>query len=127
MTITRTIYSEYQQEMEEKEKEIYSHLAWHEDLSGIECEDLLRGLRAGSYLLRRGERRFHYYLSFVMGDIYSFKHQPFLIITHDCKLVFGYRNGAHRWAFTLENFIPIVLHCASEECYPVQKKKIYGK
>jgi hypothetical protein len=119
MTSLTKAYSDRQKEM--KEMEILSHPAWHGDISGVECEDLLRGLIPGSYLLREGERKFQYYLSFVIGDSFSFKHQPFLIIDNNSQMVLGYRNGAHRWVSNLEDLIPMVLHCSLAKCHLVPK------
>lgn len=119
-SLTR-IYSNDLEEIEEKAMEILSHSAWYGDISGIECEDILRGLKPGSYLLREGERKFQYYLSFVIGDSFTFKHQPFCII-NDCSQIFwGYQNGVHRSASSLEDLISMVLHCPLAECYPVSK------
>ena len=126
MASSTRVYSDYQKEMEEREMEIFSHSAWHGDISGVECEDLLRGLTPGSYLLREGERKFQYYLSFVIGDSFSFKHQPFLIINSNSQMVWGYRNGAHRWVSSLESLIPMILHCSLDRCHPVPNV-IYGK
>ena len=113
-------------EVEALEAEILAHVAWHGDLSGIECENFLRGSVPGSYLLREGEKKGQYYLSFVIGDSFSFKHQPFMITYDNSHAVWGYQNGAHRWATNLEGLIPMVLHCGPNECYPVIQKA-YGK
>jgi hypothetical protein len=121
MTSLTKAYSDRQKEMKEREVEILSHPAWHGDISGVECEDLLRGLIPGSYLLREGERKFQYYLSFVIGDSFSFKHQPFLIIDNNSQMVLGYRNGAHRWVSSLKDLIPMVLHCSLDKCHLVPK------
>ena len=115
-----------QKDVEAREMEILSHSAWHGDLSGIECEDLLRGSVPGSYLLREGERKGQYYLSFVIGDSFSFKHQPFVITCDNSHTVWGYQNGAHRWASNLEELVPMVLHCELDKCYPVVQN-IHGK
>ncbi|MGH2611423.1 MAG: SH2 domain-containing protein [Rhabdochlamydiaceae bacterium] len=122
MASSAQVYSDFQKEIREREMEILLHLGWHGDISGIECEDLLRGLIPGSYLLREGEREFQYYLSFVLGDPFSFKHQPFLIVKDHSQIIWGYRNGAHRWISTLDSLIPMVMHCALDQCYPLQKK-----
>lgn len=122
MSILADIFENNQKGMEEKEKEIFSHLAWYGNLSGMECEELLRGLAPGSYLLREGERKFQYYLSFVIGDSFTFKHQPFLITMDNFHPVWGYRNGCHHWASRIEKLIPLILHCTPEECYPVQRR-----
>lgn len=108
-----------QKEMEQKEIEIFSHPAWHDDLSGIECEDLLRGLVPGSYVLRAGERKFHYYLSFVVGDSFTFKHQPFLLTKSHDQTVWGYRNGSHHWASTLDTLISLIIHSPLDQCFPI--------
>jgi len=105
--------------LEEKEKEIFSHPAWHGSLSGIECEDVLRGKIPGTYLLRAGEKNFQYYLSFVVENCFSFKHQPFLITGGDSNLGWGYRNGVTRWCHDLENLISSAMHCEIESCFPL--------
>ena len=122
MSILADIFEHDQKGMEDKEREIFIHPAWYGNLSGIECENFLRGLVPGSYLLREGERKFQYYLSFVIGDSFTFKHQPFLIVMDTLQPIWGYRNGSYHWASKLEKLIPLVLHCRPEECYPVQRR-----
>jgi hypothetical protein len=122
MSTSVSIDTSIQEWMEERELEIFSHLSWHGDISGIECEDFLRGLPPGSYLLREGERRFQYYLSFVIGNSFTFKHQPFLITLDHSQIVWGYRNGIYNWASTLEELLPLAMHCHIRDCHPVVKK-----
>ncbi len=55
MSIVAYNHSSKHQGLELGEKEIFSHNAWHGDLSGMECEDLLRGHIPGSYLLKEND------------------------------------------------------------------------
>jgi hypothetical protein len=121
MSVLKNLY-EGQSEMEIEQLEILSHTAWHGDLSGMECEDILRGLLPGSFLLRAGERKFQYYLSYVVENSFTFKHQPFSIAINDHQTGWGYRNGSHHWAATLDLLIPVILHRPFEECIPIAQK-----
>jgi hypothetical protein len=101
------------------EQEMIEHPAWHGLLVGVECEDLLRGRPQYSYLLRCGETRFHYYLSYVVKTPFIYQHQPFTIAIQDNKKGWGYRNGHEHWASTLEELIPLVIHQTFEKCIPI--------
>ena len=123
MSLVTTVSFKDQEEMKMKEKEIFSNPAWHGDLSGIECEDTLRGLPLGSYLLRKGERPYQYYLSFVLGNPFTFKHQPFQVVSENSQTIWGYRNGAHHFVSQLDDLISTIMHCKPEDCYPVTSKQ----
>lgn len=105
----------------EKEKEIFDHPAWHDLLIGIDCEDILRGKERFSYLLRSGEARFHYYLSYVVEPPFTYRHQPFSIATKDSKQGWGYRNGHCWWTAKLEDLIPLILHQPVSLCTPITR------
>lgn len=103
------------------EKSILSHPAWCRDITGLESEDLLKGKKTYSYLLRAGEKISHYYLSFVDKDL-LIRHQPFAIIytgtTWYC------RQGIPHGPFitqTIEDLVHRIMHCNPEDCTPVMK------
>jgi len=112
----QNIDSEY---MERLEHTIHTHPAWHGHLNGMACEALLRGAPPLSYLLRAGEERFHFYLSFVYENSFSFKHQPFIL--DKSSQGWFYRNGGTRYASSLEELIPLILHCEAAEGLPIAK------
>lgn len=108
-------------ELMEKEQEIYANATWHGLLMGLECEEILRGKETYSYLLRTGEDRFHYYLSYVLEAPYVYKHQPFAIALSDMELGWGYQNGHTHWASKLEDLIHLIIHQPIEKCIPLLK------
>ncbi len=109
------------QEMIKKEQEIFAHPAWHGEMIGLDCENLLRGKPTFSYLLRSGEVRFHYYLSYVVESPFQYKHQPFMVSLEESRLGWGYRNLHNWWASKLEDLIPLILHQPKEQCLPILK------
>jgi hypothetical protein len=111
------------EEIDQLEQEIFTHPAWHGHFLGIECEDLLRGKPAFSYLLRAGEAKFHYYLSYVMETPFIYKHQPFTIAFQDAVKGWGYRNTVPHWASHLKDLIPLIIHQPKELCLPIVRAK----
>ncbi len=107
--------------IQNKQKEIENHVAWHGKITGMLCEALLRDQSPFTYLLRAGEEELHYYLSFVQAPV-TFKHQPF-IIEFSVKGWF-YRNGYTGIAPTVEEIIPMIMHCSPEECHPLIPKNL---
>jgi hypothetical protein len=104
----------------EKEQEVMSHAAWHGNLTGISCEDILRGKPASSFLLRQGEMRCHYYLSYVIEAPFLYKHQPFIISLENAQGGWGYRNGCNWWTLKLEELIAMIIHQPRENCSPIR-------
>ncbi|MBI3211310.1 MAG: hypothetical protein HYZ47_01310 [Simkania negevensis] len=119
--VSLVMIDQHQEDLENLEKEIFSHPAWYGHLTGMGCEDLLRDCFSFSYLFRSGEERFHYYLSFVVEAPFIFKHQPFTIAMEESNLKWEYRNGFTRWAPTLEGLIPSIIHQPLELCLPIVK------
>jgi|GEM_PF-1066040 hypothetical protein len=107
------------EEIDKLEQEIFTHPAWHGRLLGVECEDRLKGRPAFSYLLRAGEAKFHYYLSYVVEAPFIYKHQPFTIAFQDAIKGWGYRNGHQHWAPNLAEIIPMIIHQPKEICLPI--------
>jgi hypothetical protein len=101
--------------VQEKINEITTHCAWHGDLTGIEAEALLRLKPSFTYLLRQGEKRDHFYLSFVKGE--EFNHLPFTI--DYSSLQWFYRNSFPHFAKTLDIFVPEIMHKEALECQPL--------
>ena len=103
------------------EKSIRESTCWFDDVTGLEVEDLLRGEKAYTYLLRQGEKPHNYYVSFVepSGMI---KHQP-IIITYFGEAWFC-RNWTARGPYTIEKISDIahlVMHCEAEDAQPLNK------
>ncbi|MGH2612954.1 MAG: hypothetical protein ACRDFB_07890, partial [Rhabdochlamydiaceae bacterium] len=69
-----------------------------------------------TYLLRAGEEECHYYLSFVQSPL-CFKHQPFVI--EFSMQGWFFRNGYTGITPTLDEIIPLIMHCTSEESRPL--------
>ncbi len=109
------------EEIDKLEQEILTHPAWHEHLLGVQCEALLKGKPTFSYVLRSGEARLHYYLSFVVEAPFIYKHQPFTVAFRDSMGGWGYRNGHVNWASKLEDLIPLIIHQPGELCLPIQR------
>jgi hypothetical protein len=106
--------------VEGKQKEIEAHAAWHGKISGMYCEALLREHPAFTYLLRTGEEEGHFYMSFVQAPV-SFKHQPF-VIRFSLNGWF-YQNGYTGITPTVDELIPLIMHCSPEQCRPLMKQK----
>jgi hypothetical protein len=106
--------------MQTMKEAIMNHHAWHGKISGMLCETVLRDLPVNTYLIRQGEEEFHFYLSFVHGEKNCFKHQPFMI-DNDSRQWF-YRNFTQHWASTVEGLIPLIMHCPSNNCLPLEPK-----
>jgi len=100
---------------------IVSHPAWHGKINGMLCETLLRDMPVNTYLIRQGEEEFHFYLSFVHGENNFFKHQPFMI-DNDSRKWF-YRNCQQHWAPVVEGLVPLIMHCAADQCLPLLPKE----
>lgn len=109
------------EELIKKEKEIFTSSVWYDNLTGVDCENLLRGKENFSYLIRCGEAQFHYYLSYVLESPFIYRHQPFTITQKDSKLGWGYQNGHTWWAVKLEDFVPLIIHQPVERCISILK------
>ncbi len=102
--------------VQDKTAEIMNHVAWYDDLTGSEAELLLRGEPDMTYLLRRGEKEEHFYLTYVKDECY-FTHIPFTI-NHDLQQWF-YMNSKPRFAADLARFIPDIMHAEATDCIPL--------
>ena len=106
------------------QEQIEKHLAWHESVSSLEAEMLLRGKGSFTYLLRRGEEEQAYYISFVKEDG-GIKHQRFTL-EYDRKGWF-YKNGQVTGTLpeivdeTIEGLIPQMMHCGAGECKVIDR------
>ena len=96
--------------------EIENHPAWHRSISGLEAEKLLKAKKIPYlYLLRTGECRMNYYVSFVHPDG-SIRHQPFLITMGSG--VWSFTNGSPSPLFKEETFADVLnqmVYCKKEE------------
>lgn len=116
------VHSINENEFREKELEIFQNPTWHGLLMGLESEAILRGKETFSYLLRAGEGRFNYYLSYVLEAPFVYKHQPFSIALEGSKIGMGYRNGHTWWAEKIADLIPLIMHQPVEKCIPILSK-----
>ncbi|MBI3211638.1 MAG: hypothetical protein HYZ47_03010 [Simkania negevensis] len=93
---------------------IQKHPAWHEDINAQQAEALLRGKAPFTYLLHKGDKEYAYFISFVKGD-HTVYHQPFTL-EHDLKGWY-YKNATPtRPTEIIEELIPQMMHCNSNEC-----------
>ncbi|MBS0615163.1 MAG: hypothetical protein JSR58_01255 [Verrucomicrobia bacterium] len=104
------------------EKSIRESSCWYDDVTGLEVEDLLRGEKAYTYILREGEKPHNYYVSFVetSGLI---KHQP-IVIKYFAEAWFC-RNLTIIGPNTDETIVPIIhriMHCEPSDPKPLNRK-----
>jgi hypothetical protein len=98
----------------QNQNEIQNHLAWCGSISEQNAEELLKNKSAFTYLLRKGDNPYSYFISFVKED-HSIKHQ-FFVLEVDRKGWF-YRNGiatdspAEVGSKDLNQLIPMIMHC----------------
>lgn len=101
----------------DKKEEILKHPAWHGSTSTQEAESLLLERLPFTYLLRHGERNYHYYLSFIREQI----------IHQLCVLEFSLQGWVYRNGITsppqlrLVDLIPLAMHCRPDQCIPLIK------
>ncbi len=103
-----------------KEKQMTTHDAWYGDISASEAEQLLKDKPCLTYLLRQGENKYSFFISFIQQDG-SIKHQVFFLeLDHIGWL---YRNfcGEHCSKENFDILIPLMMHCESHECIPLIK------
>ena len=102
-----------------KEMELTGHPAWHGSLTGVSSEALLKGLAPYTYLLRTGEEKGHFYISFVKEDL-SIKHQPFVL--RFSLNGWHYQNtvGAYR-PTNVADLIPLMMHCEIAVMKPLSR------
>lgn len=103
------------------EGSIQQSACWYDDVTGLDAEDVLKGKKAYTYLLRAGEKAHNYYVSFVEPSGFI-KHQPIAI------KYFGdawfCRNWLDHGPYTIECIQDIVhrlMHCEKEEAQPLNK------
>jgi len=106
-----------------KQEQIEQHIAWHESVDAMQAEKLLEQRGKFAYLLRRGEVKDAYYISFVKEDG-GIKHQRFTL-EHD-RRGWYYKNGCNCSEGpteiiekTLEELIPKMIHCDPKKCSPL--------
>lgn len=99
------------------EDQVTTHSAWQGDISASASEKFLEGKPAFTYLLRQGDKKHEYYISFVKPDG-SFHHQFFALELN--KLGWVYRNGyTHGPMKNAPDLIPMMMHCEPYECIPL--------
>jgi hypothetical protein len=105
---------------QQKESEIQNHPAWHGNITGMRCEGILRDRPVNTYLIRQGEKPFHFYLSFVRAHN-TFHHQPFIVELN--KNGWFYMNFHPHHSDTLEGLVPKIMHCEADQCIPLTKQE----
>ena len=103
------------------EKSIQESPCWYDEVTGLEAEDLLRGEKAFTYLLRVGEKSHNYYVSFVepSGLI---KHQP-IVIKYFGEAWFcrNYNHIGPNTDETIEQIVHKIMHCEQEDARALNK------
>ncbi|MFS8564122.1 MAG: hypothetical protein LVR00_07350 [Rhabdochlamydiaceae bacterium] len=101
------------------EQEIADHPAWHESLSGLAAEKLLRGRKTPYlYLLRAGESVMSYYVTFLRPDL-TIEHRPFVITLSPEG--WHYENGNTGGPFaraSIDDVLHLIMHCAKGANHP---------
>lgn len=100
-------------------QEIENHQSWHGHISGLEAEKLLRGKNTPHlYILRSGEHKGDYYVTFTTSDL-TIKHQPFVItITHEG---WHFQNAGNCGPLTtacFDDVLHLIMHCGRLEPTP---------
>ncbi len=104
----------------QKVKEIKYHSAWNDKTDEIAAERMLNSEMTYTYLLRPGKDMYHYFLSYV--DVDGSVHHKMVKIELSAK-GWIYRNGTATVRETLEDLIPVALHCSVDQCRPVGNTK----
>lgn len=112
--------------VQNSQDQIKAHPAWHCPISAIESEIILKNEKAFTYLLRSGEDKYSYFISFV-EEKGSIKHQ-FFVLELDRKGWY-YRNGTVDSCVTeiiskdLTELIPLMMHCDFSVCCPFTRPR----
>ena len=105
-----------------KQEEMQRHRAWHGTLSGMKSEAALRGLPAGTFLLRQGESELEYYLSWIVDtETNVYKHQPFCLSADLGNPQWEHRNCLYTKLPNLDDIIAIMMHSPKEQCIPLSQ------
>lgn len=100
-------------------QEIETHTAWHGHISGLDAEKLLRGKSTPFlFILRSGEHKGDYYVTFTTSDL-TIKHQPFVIsITNEG---WHFQNAGNCGPLTtacFDDVLHLIMHCRKSEPTP---------
>ncbi len=102
------------------EDSIVESSCWYDNVTGLEVEDLLRGSKAYTYLLRKGEKSHNYYVSFVepSGLI---KHQPILISYFgEAWFCRNYWSSGPYTTEAISDIVHKIMHCEQEDAQPLK-------
>ena len=107
--------------IKESHDQIEAHSAWNGNLPEKNAEKILQGKGPFTYILRGGEQKYTYFISYVKDDL-SVKHQKF-VLELDRK-GWHYRNGVTKGLAEilekdLEELIPQMMHCDHRACIPL--------
>jgi hypothetical protein len=97
--------------------EIHAHDAWKGHINAIQADNLLQGHPPLTYILFQGDSTYQFFISYVDSG-QKVKQVPFKIELTIRK--WSYRNGTGIVHDDLDAFIPLVLHCRSSQCWPLQ-------
>ncbi|MGH2612354.1 MAG: SH2 domain-containing protein [Rhabdochlamydiaceae bacterium] len=103
--------------IQKNQKQINTHPAWHGNISEKDSEILLNNEGSFIYLLRSGEKRHSYFISFVKKDG-SIQHQSFTLELD--QKGWQYRNGSTINYNDLNKLIPLMMHCDPASCNPLR-------
>ncbi|MEI6242135.1 MAG: hypothetical protein WCP39_01875 [Chlamydiota bacterium] len=104
-------------------EEIETHPSWHGLMSGLHAEKILRDRKIPYlYLLRAGELKNDYYVTFILPD-FSIKHQPFIIT--DSFEGWYYENAGGGGPYieeSIEDVLHLIMHCQKKDCVAFEKE-----
>ncbi len=107
--------------VQEKEEQMHTHPTWQGGISESTAEQLLKEQPRLTYLLRQGEKKHSYFISFIQQDG-SIKHQIFTLELDN--IGWFYRNTVdHGPSTDFKVLIPLVMHCETDECIPLVRAK----
>lgn len=102
------------------ELEIQNHPAWLGRVSGLKADKMLRGQKRGFlYILREGEQKGNYYISYTLPNL-TIKHQPFNLNFTSEGWSYENSNSAGLYAgATIDEVLHLIMNCEKSECLPL--------
>jgi hypothetical protein len=103
--------------------EIENHPAWIGNVPGLKADKMLRGKKAYQFVLRAGEERDYYYVTFAQEDG-SVRHIPFTLWTS--AEGWHYENNSNGGPFkhaSIDDVLHLIMHCHKNECAPYTNSK----
>jgi hypothetical protein len=119
ITVSWTSQTEIYGWIKTNQNQIQNHIAWYGNIGAMQAENLLQEQDSFTYLLRNGEKKYSYFITFVTND-HCIKHQYFSLESD--RKGWYYKNGVVTNMPTeivsenLDELIPAMMHCNSAEC-----------